>query len=64
MSNETYEDLLRKKLRCAPTEMKVDAALHLRIRIREIVSKPRNTRKCVSRRRIQIGVAAAAIDAT
>jgi hypothetical protein len=51
-------------MRSAPIEMKVNAALHLRIRILEIVSKPRNTRKCVSRRRIQIGVAAAAIDGT
>src|ERR1700722_1997368 len=62
ISNKTYEDLLREKLRGAPIEMKVNAALHLRVRILEIVSKPRNTRKCVSRRRIQIGVASASID--
>ena len=62
ISNKTYEDLLREKLRGAPIEMKVNAALHLRVRILEIVSKPRDTRKCVSRRRIQIGVASASID--
>jgi hypothetical protein len=64
ISNEAYEDLLLEKLRSTPIEMKVNAALNLRVRILEIVSKPRNTRKGVSCRRIQIGIAASAIDGT
>jgi hypothetical protein len=64
ISNEAYEDLLLEKLRSAPIEMKVNAALNLLVRILEIVSKPRNIRKGVSCHRIQIGIAASAIDGT
>jgi hypothetical protein len=64
ISNEADEDLFREKLRGAPIEMKINAALNLRIGILEIVGEPRNTRKRVPGRRIQIGVAAATIDGT
>jgi hypothetical protein len=61
ISDKTNKDLLRKKLRRAPIEMEIDAALNLRIRILEVIGVAGDARNSC-RHRIEIGVAAAAID--
>ena len=62
ISNEAYENLLRKKLRRAPVKMEIDTALNLRIGILEIVGETRNARERVPGHRIQVSIAAAVVD--
>jgi hypothetical protein len=64
ISNKTDKDLFREKLRCTPVEMKIDAALNLRIRILEVLGTAADARNFVSRCRVKVGVAAAAVDGT
>lgn len=43
ISDKTHKDLLSEKFRCAPIEVKIDAALNLRLRILEVIGEAGDT---------------------
>jgi hypothetical protein len=64
IADQADEDLLREKLRGAPVEVEINSVLILRILVLEIVRESGNAGKFVPRRRIEIGVTAAAVDSS
>src|SRR3954466_5047338 len=59
---EPNKQLLRHKVRHAPVEMEIDAALIVGIRIYKVVGEAANAGEFIAGRRIKVGVTAAGID--
>ena len=62
ISDETDKELLREKLRCTPVKMEIDTALNPCIGILEVIGKATDASKFVPSCRVEVGVAAAAVD--
>lgn len=62
IAHQANEELLGQKLGCAPIQMEVDAVLILRILILEIVGEAGDSRKFTTGLRIEVGIAATAVD--
>ena len=63
VSDQSGEHLLGQKVRRAPVKMEVDAILILRGRVLEIVGEAGNAGEFDSRRRVEVGIAGAEVDA-
>ena len=63
ISDHADEELLGQKVRRTPVEMEVDATLILCGRILEIVGEAGDAGKFDTRRRVEVGISGAAVDA-
>ena len=62
VADEPDKNLLGEKLRRAPVQMPIDAALVIRGRVRKVIGQSRDDRKLVSGCRIEVGVSTTGID--
>src|SRR6266404_4852466 len=63
ISDHADKELFGQKVRRTPVEMEVDAVLILRCRVLEIVCEAGDAGKFDSRRRVEVGISGAAVDA-